>query len=76
VALVQPSVLHDITYGVRIADVLERVGVEHHEIGELAGRERSEVLARPDRFRAEYRRGAQRVVLRQPIGLHDHSSQW
>src|SRR5215469_3876938 len=44
VAVVQAAILHDRGNLRGVVDVLERIGVEHHEIGELAGLERAEIL--------------------------------
>src|SRR5205085_474497 len=58
IAVVQATVLHHVTNGVRVLDVLERILVEHLKVGQLPRLERSEVFLVSDRFRAEDRRDA------------------
>src|SRR5688572_10084524 len=64
IAIVETSVLHHHADRIRVADVLERIGIEDDEIGELASLDRSEVHAKPDRVGAKDRCGAQSVHVR------------
>src|SRR5690349_4964406 len=70
VAVVQATVLHHVTDRVRIANVVERVRIEHDEIGELPCLDRSEIAPEPDGFGAEDRRAAERVVVRHAAALY------
>jgi hypothetical protein len=45
-ALVELAVLDDLSDLRDVADARERVGVEHHQVGQLAGLDRTKVRAR------------------------------
>src|SRR5436190_1337202 len=51
-SVVKPAVEHRVAHLARVADVGERVLVEHDEVGELAGFEGAEVLVEPEVMRA------------------------
>src|SRR3546814_8254291 len=59
--IIEVSAEHHAVDLLGIADVLCRIGIENHEVGELAGLERSDVLGIAERCRGHDRRGAQRV---------------
>ena len=65
----QLAVLHDPADRVGVADVLERILVEHHEVRELARFHRADVALEADRLGAMDRRGAQRLHRGQAAGL-------
>src|SRR6266545_3258515 len=69
-ALVQPPVLHHVMDFLRVVDVVERIRVQHHEIGELAGLERAQVLVHPDAVGAVHRADAQRFAWRHSSARH------
>src|SRR5690606_31869583 len=70
IGVVEPAVLHDVPDPRAVADILERIRIEHEDVGELARLEGAEVLAEPDRLRAEDRGRAQHIVVREPTGRH------
>src|SRR5690606_23429587 len=70
VAVVEPAVLHHVPYRVRVADVLERIAVQHEQVGELATLQCAEVAAETDRLGTEDRCGAQYIVLAHAAALH------
>src|SRR5581483_6185418 len=70
VAIVEAAVLHDVADRFRVANVLERIPVEHEEIRLLPRLERSNLFAQPERLGAEYRRDAEHVVWRE--AAHGH----
>jgi hypothetical protein len=59
--LVQTAVQHYPVHLVRVPDVDERVRIEHHEVGELAGLERTEVTVETELLRRGNRRRLQRL---------------
>src|SRR2546425_1421580 len=69
-ALVEPAVLHHVADRVGIVDVLERVGVEHDEIGELARLERTQVVLHAEGVRAVAGADLQYLVRRHPARRH------
>ena len=61
VAVQQHPVDHRVTDAGRVVDVVERVLVEDHQVGELARLDRAEVVIEAVRARRVDRRGAQRL---------------
>src|SRR5207249_1611868 len=58
-ALIQPPIFHHISNCIRVVDVLERIGIQHDQIVELARLERPEILLEPNRVRSIPRRHPQ-----------------
>src|SRR4029453_2934977 len=52
---------HDVAGALAIAEVVERVAIEHDEVGELAPFDRAEILVEPEIPRAVEGRAAQRL---------------
>ena len=51
-AAIQRAALHDVRDGAAVTNGLQRIRVEHHQIGDLAGFKRSQVSIESDRARA------------------------
>src|SRR5688572_21251401 len=58
------ATLHDVADVVGVVNILERVGVEHHEVRELAGLQAAEVALETELLRRPNRRVAQRLPRR------------
>src|SRR5688572_9044877 len=52
--LVQSPILHHVSYRVRVADVLQRIRIEHLKVREPPSLQRSELLSESDRLGAEH----------------------
>src|SRR2546430_15183813 len=65
-AFIQPPVLHHVMDLLGVVDVLERIRVEHDQVGQLAGLERAQVLVHSDAVRAVHRTDAERFAWRHP----------
>ena len=69
--IVEPAVQHDASDRIAVADVVERIAVQDHEIGQLAGFERAEILVEAEIARAAQRSSLQGLERRHPA-LREH----
>src|SRR5262245_21583562 len=53
IPVVESAVLHHVLHAVGIPDTLQRVLVEHDQVGQLAGFDRAQIAAQSDRLGAE-----------------------
>src|SRR5882762_3608750 len=63
-AFIESAVLHYITNRIRVVYILERIRVQHDQIGQFPRLQRSQILLHPDRIRPVHRPDAQHVVIR------------
>src|SRR6266536_4638916 len=70
IPLIHPPVLHHVPDLFRVVYVVERVGIEHDQVRQLAGLERAQVLVHPDAVRAIHRTDAEHFARRHPAPRH------